>query len=129
MAKHEGEPLLATGVSQPVPGEDALDADDEVIPVRLDGPEEGVRGGWHVPLQDRLALRVEYAEVHGAGMQVDAACEVVSFTVESHEVLLVFGSDFGESTAYPPHGGAPGVASNRIKPLQTDLRRIADLGC
>ena len=39
-----------------------------------------------LPVHQDLAILVQDAEVHGAGMQVDATVKLVLFGVESHEV-------------------------------------------
>jgi hypothetical protein len=53
-AKDEGDALPSTEVGQPVPGDDALDGKDQALPVGLDGLEEGIGGGWEVPVDQGL---------------------------------------------------------------------------
>ena len=43
MAEDEGDLLLGAEISKPVPDEHALDPDDDIVPVGLDGFEEGLR--------------------------------------------------------------------------------------
>jgi hypothetical protein len=45
VAEHEGDVLVFAQIAAPVPGEHALDTDDEVIAERRDGPQEGVGVG------------------------------------------------------------------------------------
>jgi hypothetical protein len=77
VAQREGDALVFAQVGQPVPGEHALDADDEVLAVRLDGVEELVGAGGQVLGEDGLALVVENVDVHGSGVQIDAAVKSV----------------------------------------------------
>ena len=48
MAEHEVDPLLGAQVGEPVPGEHALDADDEVVAMRFDQAQEGLGLGGEV---------------------------------------------------------------------------------
>jgi hypothetical protein len=73
MAEDESNALLGTQVSEPVPGEQALDRHDETLSVWGNGFQEGLRVGFHIAMHKNLAALVEDAEVHGAGMKVDAA--------------------------------------------------------
>ena len=65
VADQEGDLLLPAQVSQPVPGEQALDADDDVGAEGGEGSEEGVGAGWQVDVADDGAGRIEDAQVHG----------------------------------------------------------------
>jgi hypothetical protein len=58
MPQDERDALTGAEVGQPVPGEDALHRDDDVLPVGGDGAEEGFRGAWHLPMQKGGALLV-----------------------------------------------------------------------
>jgi len=100
------------------PGEDALDADDQVVPVGLDGEQEGrcIRG--HVAVQQDVALGVQDAEVHGARVQVDAAGVLVALGVESHRSLLGDVGTYGHTQA-TGRSGSSRRAFMRIKPYQT----------
>ncbi len=69
--------LAFAQVGEPVPGEHALDADDEAVAEGLDGVEEGVGRGGQVLLEDGLARVVEDVDEHGSGVQIDAAVELV----------------------------------------------------
>jgi hypothetical protein len=77
VAEGERDALVVTQVGQPVPGEHALAADDQVLAVGLDRPEERLRVGGQVLLEDRLALVVQDVDEHGPGVQVDAAVKSV----------------------------------------------------
>ena len=64
VAEDEGDAFLGAQVREPVPGEDALDGDDEVVAVRGDGVQEGGRFGFEVAMQQDLALAVQDAQIH-----------------------------------------------------------------
>src|SRR6266545_3524565 len=84
VADEEGELFLGAEVGEPVPGEHAFDADDEVLAEGSDGSEESVRAAGEVDIGDDSAGGVEDAEVHGPGVQVDASVEAVLAVVETH---------------------------------------------
>ena len=86
MAEDKGNAFLGTEVGEPVPGEDTFDGDDQIVPIGRNGLEKRFWAGFHVPVQQDLAVLVQDTDVHGAGMQVDAAVKLVLFGVESHEV-------------------------------------------
>ena len=73
VAQDELDPLAPAEVGDPVPGEDALDADDQVGSAGGDGLEERVGRGATVLVKHDLAVTGEDAEVHGASVQVDPA--------------------------------------------------------
>jgi len=72
-------------ISKPVPGEHALDGDDDVVTERFDGFEKGLGLGVDVAVEQDVAVLVEDTEIHGSGMQVDAAVEFMLLGIESHE--------------------------------------------
>jgi hypothetical protein len=82
----KGRSSRAQRSASQVPGEDTLDADDEILPVRRDGLEKRLWTGWHVAVQHDLPVLVEDADIHGAGMQVDATVKWVWLRVKAHEV-------------------------------------------
>ena len=85
MTEDEGDIFFSTEVSEPVPGEHALDSDDDVVTERFDGFEERFGPGVHVSVEQDVSVLVEDTEVHGSGMQVDTAVEFMLLRVESHE--------------------------------------------
>ena len=85
MAEHEGNPLLLTQVSEPVPGKHALGGDDEILAVRRDDLEERFWGGAEVPVDLNVSRLVEDTDVEGSGVEIDAAVEAVLLGVEVHE--------------------------------------------
>ena len=86
MAEDKGHAFAGTQVGEPVPGKDAFDGDDEILPIGGNGLEKRLWAGLHIAVHQDLAVLVQDTDVHGAGMQVDAAVKLVLFGVESHEV-------------------------------------------
>jgi hypothetical protein len=84
MAEDEGDLLAGAQIGKPVPGEDALDGDDQILPVRGDRAEEDLRVAADVLIEQDLAGLVENAEIHGAGVQVNPTVVSVLAGVESH---------------------------------------------
>ncbi len=73
-----------------VPGAQAFDGDDPVGPIGGHVPEKRLRAGLHVPMPHDLAVLVEDADVHGAGMQIDATGKCRWPGVEAPEVSSAF---------------------------------------
>jgi hypothetical protein len=86
MPEDERQPVVGTQVSQPIPGKEAVDADDQILPRGRNRLEKWRWSRWHMALSQALSILVEEAEVHGPGMQVDATVELVRLGVEAHEV-------------------------------------------
>ena len=68
MAQHKGKAFTGTEVGQPVPGKDTFDGDDEIVATRGNRLEQGLRAGFHVPVQHDLAILVQDTDVHAAGV-------------------------------------------------------------
>jgi len=83
VGEDEGDVELAAEVGQPVPAEDALGADDEIVAVGPGGLEEGLALAGDSFVQDDRAAAFENAQVHGPGMEVDATVEPVLLPIES----------------------------------------------
>ena len=86
MAQDKGNPFLRAEVGEPGPGEQAFDRDDDVSPIGCNVPEKRLRAGFHVAMQQDLAILVEDADIHGPGVHVDAAVKLMLLGGESHEV-------------------------------------------
>ena len=84
VAEDEGDLLTGAQIGEPVPGEDALNGDDQVLPVWGDRTEEDLRVAADVLIEQNLAGLVEKAEIHGAGVQVNPTVVFVLAGVESH---------------------------------------------
>jgi hypothetical protein len=72
VAEDEGEAVVAAGVGQPVPGMDALAADQQAVGERGDGAQEGLGLSGEVAAEAGLAVGVEDDQVQGPGVQVNA---------------------------------------------------------
>ena len=88
---------------EPVPGQEACASDDSLRTRGRHGLEQRLRAGLPGALGHALTVVVEDTDVHGAGMQVDAAVCLVLFGVESHEVASLFVRGFCLLSA--DHGG------------------------
>jgi len=106
MPKHKRNAVAGAQVGEPVPGKEACDTDDQVFPGGRNGFEKRCGASRHVPVHQELTILVQDAEVHGAGMQVDAAVKWVLLRIESHEVASLLLSDSLPLSAY--HGGMLG---------------------
>jgi len=80
----KGDTLPATEVSNPVPGEHALDSYNDVFPERLYRLEEELGVGLNVSAQSDLPGFIQDTEIHFSGMKIDSAIKFVLFGVESH---------------------------------------------
>jgi hypothetical protein len=99
--------LLGAEVGQPIPGEDALDGDDQILAKEFRSLSGGLGTGVEVAVQQHLPLLVEDTQVHPTGMQVDATVVSVGFGVESHQVSSLWELDTSGSipNSYAPRGG------------------------
>jgi hypothetical protein len=85
VTEDERNAFLRAEISEPVPAEDALDADDEIATIRFDRPEEALGLAAQVAVQDDLAaLVVEDSEIHGPGVEIDPAVVSMLACVETH---------------------------------------------
>ena len=66
------------------PSEHALDCHHQVVPERPHGGQEGFRTALQVAREAHLAGRIQDAQVHLAGVQVDAAVVLVLTGIEFH---------------------------------------------
>jgi len=89
VAENEGDAFVFAEVGEPVPGEHALTADDEVFAKGFDGVEEGVGLGGQIAFEDGFAFGAEDVHEHGSGVQIDAGVELVWRVVIRHVGLLV----------------------------------------
>ena len=101
--------LLETAeIGEPVPGEDALDGDDDVLAVRRDRFEEGPRVRGHVAMKQGLSTLVQDADVHRSGVEIDAAVVSMLLVVEVHEASSLWvGVDDRQHTKWVCAGRGP----------------------
>jgi hypothetical protein len=83
MAEDERDAFVRTQVGQPVPGEHAFDRDDETLSIGRNDVQKGLWVRLHITMHENLAALIEDADVHGTGMQVDAAVKLVLGVVKS----------------------------------------------
>src|SRR5207244_10902230 len=79
-------PFLGTQVSKPVPGEDTFHCDHHMSTIGGNGLEQRLRACGHITMHYDLAVLTQDTDVHGAGMQIDAAVKWVLLGVEAHAV-------------------------------------------
>jgi hypothetical protein len=80
----EGDVLFRAAIGEPIPGEHAFGAADEVVAEGGDGFEEGLGSGGDVGVEGAGAGLVEDAQVQRPGVQVAAAGESVCLVVIAH---------------------------------------------
>jgi hypothetical protein len=83
MAEDEREAFVSPQVGQPVPGEHPFDRDDETLSRGRHDVQTGLWVRLHMTMHENLAALIEDADVHGTGMQVDAAVTLVLGVVKS----------------------------------------------
>jgi hypothetical protein len=88
MPEDKRQPLAGAQVSEPLPGEEAFDADDQIRPIGRNRLEKGLWPRWHITMDHDLSILVEDAQGHSAGMQVNATVKLMLFRVEAHGELL-----------------------------------------
>jgi len=86
MTEPEGNPLLSTEISQPIPGEHTFDTDDDLLALGRNDLEERFWRGWHVTVNQNLPSLVQDAQVHRAGVPVEATIQLVRLGVKSPAV-------------------------------------------
>ena len=74
-------------VREPIPSEDALHRDDQILAEGCDGLQENDRVGGKVSVKQRRSCLVEHAGVHAPCMEVDAAVMLMGYVVKSHQAL------------------------------------------
>ena len=84
MAEDEGDGVFGTEVGEPVPVEDALGGDDEILPVGLDGLEEASAVTGKVLVEQDVAFGVLNAQIEGTSVEVDAAVVLMLSRIEAH---------------------------------------------
>jgi len=86
MSKHKRNRFPGTEIGKPVPDEHAFDGYNDVFPVWLDGSEKGLRIRSDIFVKPGVTLLIQDADVHGSGVQIDAAIVLMLLGVESHKV-------------------------------------------
>jgi hypothetical protein len=73
LAQDQGKALMGAEVGEPVPGEETFNDDDTILPRGRQTLEKCLRAGFHLARDHAIAVLVEEAHIHGAGVQVEAA--------------------------------------------------------
>src|SRR5438093_11691617 len=100
MPEDKGNLFLGAEIGEPVPGKDTFNSDDQILTIGCNSLEKDFRTGFHIAMQQDLAVLVEDTHVHAASMQINAAIRFVLLGVESHEVSSSFVSDSFPLSAY-----------------------------
>jgi hypothetical protein len=78
------DPMFRPEVRKPVPGKHAFGSQDDLLAGGRDSLEQRFWGGGHVPVSQCCTGLSEDAQVHGAGMEIDAAVKGVLLGVALH---------------------------------------------
>jgi hypothetical protein len=89
LAQDEGHAFSGTESSQPIPGKDTRDGHHQMVTIGRNGLQERLWSGFHVAVHEDFTVMAHNADVHAAGMQVDATIQWMLFGVESHRVSSV----------------------------------------
>lgn len=89
MAQYERDVLGLAEIGQPIPGEDALDTDYDIVPVGCNQLQEPVCLCRDVLMKADITFVIEYADIHHLGMQVDSTVILVRSVIESHVAFLL----------------------------------------
>jgi hypothetical protein len=84
VAQNEANLVFPAKISDPVPGEHAFNADDQIIPVGFNQLHENLGVGFDVLVDKDVSLLVQYADIQAAGMQIDTAVMFMCLSVEFH---------------------------------------------
>jgi hypothetical protein len=83
-------PSWAQRSARQVPGEHALDSDDQIIARGRHDLQKRIWAGLQMTVYDDLPALVQDADVHGPSVQVNATVKLVLRGVESPEVSSAF---------------------------------------
>jgi hypothetical protein len=86
VAEPKRHPVARTAIGQPLPGEETVDADDQIGAGGRDGLQKRFWASGHVPVEQTLSTLGEDTEGQAASLSIDAAGELVRLGVESPEV-------------------------------------------
>jgi hypothetical protein len=113
MAEDELDVLLAAQVGDPVPAEQALDSDHQILPVRSQGLGQQLSITGQFLVDQGFPLLVQDAEIEAASVEVDTAVMNMLSGVESHRGLLSWSS---QPIAY--RGGRGGGLESVSPPIE-----------
>jgi hypothetical protein len=101
VTEDEGTTLFSAQVSEPIPGEEAGNGHNQTVPIGRNSLEKGFRSGLHIAVEQDCPVVAHEANVHPAGVQVDATVKWVWVGVEAHEVSSSFVSGFFPKVSIP----------------------------
>src|SRR5262247_2771870 len=117
MAEDNREAFVSAQVSQPVPGKHAFDGDDHPLSIGSQEVQKGLWTGFHRAMYQALAVLVDDAAIHRAGVQVDTAVQWVLRGVKSPGGLLLLRQQVFPLISRPRWSAGEG-ASISIKDVQ-----------
>jgi hypothetical protein len=91
VAEDESDPLFATQVGDPIPAEQALDGDRQVLSIGSEGLQQLLSVTRQLSVDEGLSFLVEDAEIEATGVEVDTAVMNMLFRVESQSRPPFFG--------------------------------------
>ena len=68
MTEDKGDSFLLTQVREPLPGEHTLDADDEILSIGRNHPQQGFGCRRQIFVDEFRAVLIQDTDVHGAGV-------------------------------------------------------------
>src|SRR5262245_64829574 len=83
MTSDAGNACVSPQVGEPIPGEEAFNRHDQPLTRGGNGLEERFRSGLPSAVQHDLTIVTQDADVHGAGLQVEATVKWVLRGVEA----------------------------------------------
>jgi hypothetical protein len=86
MAEDNSAPMWSAEGREPGPGNHALDRHNAILTRGRQSLEKRLWASGHVAVQHELPVRMQDADIHGAGMPVDATVKVVWLRVKAPEV-------------------------------------------
>jgi hypothetical protein len=103
MSENERDAFIGTEISKPVPSEDTLCSNYDVLSIWGDGPEERLRLGSHISVEDHFGTLVQNTEIHRSCVKIDTTVMAMLSGVESHEVSsLMMGPELRAQSGYYP---------------------------
>lgn len=86
MPQDKRHPFTSAPVGEPVPGEETFNRDDEPLPIGGSDLKQRLRIGVHMTVPHDLAILVQDAAIHRAGVQLAPTVKLVLMSVKTHEV-------------------------------------------
>jgi len=95
MTENKSDAFAGADIGQPVPGENAFNGHNDLIPKRSDRFQKRIRIRLHVAMKNDRAGLVQNAEVHGSRVQINSAVMRMLLRIEFHRPppLSPFGDD------------------------------------